>query len=97
MAGAGVGTLQGLRCRVAAKGARQNGKLAPMGLRQCRPVWQRSRPPPKSLQEPATKSPPPYPSHGCVFKAGEEMRRDAGASLRWIVVEGEVLGGGEGA
>lgn len=75
--GTGVGTLQGLRRRTVAKGASQCGKLAPAELRQCRPAWQRNRPPPKSLQEPATKppNPPPCPGWG--------VRRDAGASLRW--------------
>ena len=74
--GTGGGTLQGLRRRTVAKGASQCGKLAPAELRQCRPAWQRNRPPPKSLQEPATKPPNTPPCTGWLF------RRDAGASLR---------------
>ena len=87
--GTGGGTLQGLRWRTVAKGASQCGKLAPAELRQCRPAWQRNRPPPKSLQEPATKPPNTPPCTGWLF------RRDAGASLRWDVVVGEVLEEGE--
>ena len=83
--GTGGGTLQGLRRRTVAKGASQCGKLAPAELRQCRPAWQRNRPPPKSLQEPVTKPPNTPPCTGWLF------RRDAGASLRWDVVVGEVL------
>ena len=77
--------MQGLRRRTVAKGASQCGKLAPAELRQCRPAWQRNRPPPKSLQEPVTKPPNTPPCTGWLF------RRDAGASLRWDVVVGEVL------
>ena len=87
--GTGGGTLQGLRWRTVAKGASQCGKLAPAELRQCRPAWQRNRPPPKSLQEPATKPPNTPPCTGGLFW------RDAGASLRWDVVVGEVLEEGE--
>ena len=87
--GTGDGTLQGLRRRTVAKGASQCGKLAPAELRQCHPAWQRTHPPPKSLQEPATKPPNTPPCTGCLFW------RDAGASLRWDVVVGEVLEEGE--